>query len=60
MMFWGEENQIPYSKIRELLVQRFVELKLEESSHVHVGIEPAQESDFSVTLRQDESAGNLQ
>ena len=48
------------AKMRFYSERRFWESKLRESSLVHGGMESAQDSDFSITLRQGEFAKNLQ
>ena len=53
----GEPDLQP--KTRDSSEQRPGELQLQESSFVYVGVELAQESDFSATLTQDEFARNL-
>lgn len=56
----GRGEQAALSKILQFPEQRFGELELRESSFVFVGMELAQESDFSATQTQDEFAKNLQ
>ena len=53
------EPDVP-SKIRQFAEQRFGELKLQESSFLHVGAELAQRSDFSVAVAQDGCTKSLQ
>ena len=47
-------------RIRKFPGRRLGELKLQESSFLHVGMELAQESEFPAALTQDEFATNLQ
>ena len=58
-ILWCAELDV-LSEIRTFPERRSGELKLQESSFAHVGMKLAQESDFSVTLAQDEFAKNLQ
>ena len=51
----GEPEVLP--KVRDFSEERFVELKLQGSPFVRVGMDLAQGSDFSVTLAPDCSAG---